>query len=122
MIKEPESKFVDYLSDVGPILYRYAVDHDGRRYACNTLTYASYLAEKFDTKVWNVVLNKNIEPHIGLCGHCEKYSKLHFVSGNRGSFPAKDDEFGCDECGSVYRIIDILMETGAYKVDEPKEF
>jgi len=109
MIKEPESKFD------GHLCYHYTVMYDGKAYKCHTLSYASYLAEKFHSKVWNVVLQKHIEPHIGLCGYCEKYSKLHFVDGNRGSFPTKDDEFGCEECGSVYRIIDILMETGAYK-------
>ena len=109
MIQEPESKFD------GPIFHHYVVEHDGKEYKCNTLAYASYLAEKFQSKVWNIVLQRFITPHIGLCGYCEKYSKLHFVDGNRGSFPPKDDEFGCDECGSVYRIVDILMETGAYK-------
>ena len=112
MIKEPESRF-DGLN-----FYHYVVEHDGKSYQCNTLAYASYLAEKYDAKIWNVVLQKHIEPHIGLCGYCEKYSKLHFVDGNRGSFPPKDDDFGCHECGSVYRIIDILMETGAYKEKE----
>jgi len=109
MIQEPESRFD------GPIFPHYVVEHGGREYKCKTLAYASYLAEKFDSKVWNVVLQKFITPHIGLCGHCEKYSKLHLVDGNRGSLPPEDDTFGCDRCGSVYRIIDILMETDAYK-------
>lgn len=73
MIKEPESRF-DGLN-----FYHYSVEHDGKFHQCNTLAYASYLAEKFDAKIWSVVLQKHIEPHIGLCGYCEKYSKLHFV-------------------------------------------
>ena len=109
MIQEPESKFD------GPIFHHYVVEHDGKEYKCNTLAYASYLAEKFHSKVWNVVLEKFITPHIGLCGHCEKYSKLHFVDGNRGSLPPENDAFGCEVCGSVYRVMDILMETDAYK-------
>ena len=109
MIQEPESRFD------GPIYHHYVVEHGGKEYKCKTLVYASYLAEKFDSKVWNVVLEKFITPHIGLCGHCEKYSKLHLVDGNRGSLPPEDDAFGCEACGSVYRIIDILMETDAYK-------
>ena len=116
MIQEPESRFD------GPIFHHYVVEHGGREYKCKTLAYASYLAEKFDSKVWNVVLEKFITPHIGLCGHCEKYSKLHLVDGNRGSLPPEDDTFGCDRCGSVYRIIDILMETDAYKVDDSIKF
>lgn len=109
MIKEPGSRFD------GPIFHHYVVEHEGKEYKCNTLAYASYLAEKFHSKVWNVVLEKFITPHIGLCGHCEKYSKLHFVDGNRGSLPPEDDAFGCEVCGSVYRVMDILMETDAYK-------
>jgi ribosomal protein S27AE len=61
------------------------------------------------------VLEKFVTPFIGKCGYCETYSKLHFADGNRGSFPAKDDELGCGKCGSVYRVIDVLMETDAYK-------
>jgi hypothetical protein len=109
MIKEPESRFD------GPIFCHYVVEHDGKEYRCNTLAYASYLSEKFDSKVWNVVLEKFVTPFIGKCGYCETYSKLHFADGNRGSFPAKDDELGCGKCGSVYRVIDVLMETDAYK-------
>lgn len=109
MIKEPESRF-DGLN-----FYHYVVEHDGKAHQCNTLAYASYLAEKFDAKIWDVVLEMHVDPFIGICGYCKKHSKLHFVDGNRGSFPDKNDEFGCEECGSVYRIIDILMETGAYK-------
>ena len=112
MIPEPESRFD------GPIFHHYVVEQDGTQHKCNTLAYASYLAEKFNAKVWNVVLEKFITPHIGLCGHCEKYSKLHFVDGNRGSLPPEDDSFGCDKCGSVYRIIDILMEADAYKTNQ----
>jgi hypothetical protein len=112
MIKEPESRFDE------PIFYHYIVEHDGNQYKCNTLVYASYLAEKFNSNVWCVVLDKFVTPHIGKCEYCETYSKLHFVDGNRGSFPAEDDKFGCDRCGSVYRIIDILMETDAYKNKE----
>ena len=109
MIAEPESRFDEFN------FYHYVVEHDGKSYQCNTLAYASYLAEKFDAKIWDVVLEKHIDPFIGVCGYCKKHRELHFVNGNRGSFPAKDDEFGCEECGSVYRIIDVLMETGAYK-------
>jgi predicted nucleic-acid-binding Zn-ribbon protein len=109
MIQEPESRFD------GPVFRHYVVEHDGNEYKCNTLAYASYLAEKFNSKVWSLVLNKYITPRIGRCGYCEKYSKLHFIDGNRGSLPPEDDAFGCDRCGSVYRIIDILMETDAYK-------
>ena len=109
MISEPESRF-DGLN-----FYHYVVEHDGKAHQCNTLSYASYLAEKFDSKIWDVVLERHIDPFIGVCGYCKKHRELHFVSGNRGSFPPKDDELGCEECGSVYRIIDILMETGAYK-------
>jgi hypothetical protein len=109
MIPEPKLRFD------GPISHHYVVEHDSKVYKCSTLAYASYLAEKFESKIWNTVFQKFIAPHIGLCGHCEKYSKLHFVDGNRGSLPPEDDSFGCDKCGSVYRIIDILMETDAYK-------
>ena len=109
MINEPESKFD------GPIFKHYVVEHDGVKHGCNTLVYASYLAEKFDSKIWDIVLEKYITPFIGICQHCEKRKKLHFIDGNRGSFPAEDDAFGCDKCNSVYRIVDILMETRAYR-------
>jgi hypothetical protein len=109
MITEPELRFH------GPIYHHYVVEHDSKVYKCSTLAYASYLAEKFESKIWNAVLQKFIAPHIGLCKYCDKYSKLHFVDGNRGSFPLENDTFGCKECDSVYHIKDILMETGAYK-------
>ena len=109
MIKEPESKFD------GEIFKHYVVEHDGVKYGCNTLVYASYLAEKFDSKIWDLVLKKHIKPYIGRCKYCEKRREIHFVDGNRGSFPAEDDTFGCNKCNSVYRIADVLMETNAYK-------
>jgi hypothetical protein len=109
MIKEPQSKFD------GKIFHHYVVEHDGVKHSCNTLIYASYLAEKFDAKIWDVVLEKNIKPYIGRCRHCEKRRELHLIDGNRGSFPPEDDTFGCEKCNSVYRIVDILMETAAYK-------
>ena len=109
MIKEPESKFD------GEIFKHYVVEHDGVKYGCNTLVYASYLAEKFDSKIWDLVLKKHIKPYIGRCKYCEKRREIHFVDGNRGSFPAEDDTFGCYKCNSVFRIADVLMETNAYK-------
>ena len=109
MIKEPESKFD------GEIFKHYVVEHDGVKYDCNTLVYASYLAEKFDSKIWDLVLKKHIKPYIGRCKYCEKRREIHFIDGNRGSFPAEDDTFGCNKCNSVYRIADVLMETNAYK-------
>ena len=115
MIPEPESRHADHLKDGGSLVRHYMVEHDGVQHKCHTLCYASYLAEKFNSKVWNVVLEKFIKPFIGVCRHCKKHRELHFVDGNRGSFPAEEDTFGCKECGSVYRIIDILMETDAYK-------
>ena len=118
MIKEPESKFVDYVKDGGPLVYHYVVEHDGKEYKAHSLAYASYLAEKFNSMIWLVMRKVFIKPYIGKCGYCKKHKELHFIDGNRGSFPQKDDEFGCEECGSVYRIIDILMETGAYKDKE----
>lgn len=108
MIDEPESRYADYLKDCGDLVCHYVVEHKGTKHKCSTLSYASYLAEKFDSKVWNVVLEKFVEPFIGLCKHCQKRCELHFL-------PPEDDTLGCDECGSVYRIMDILMETGAYK-------
>jgi predicted nucleic-acid-binding Zn-ribbon protein len=117
MIPEPESRHADHLKDGGNLVRHYMVEHDGVQHKCHTLAYASYLAEKFNAKVWNVVLEKFVTPHIGKCGYCKTYSKLHFVDGNRGSLPPEDDSFGCDKCGSVYRIIDILMETDAYKTN-----
>ena len=115
MIPEPESRHADHLKDGGNLVRHYMVEHDGTQHKCHTLSYASYLAEKFNAKVWNVVLEKYIEPHIGICRYCHRHRELHFVDGNRGSFPAEEDTFGCEECGSVYRIVDILMETDAYK-------
>ena len=115
MIPEPESRHADHLKDGGSLVRHYKVTHDGVDYPCHTLCYASYLAEKFNSKIWNVVLEKFVKPFIGVCKHCKKRRELHFVDGNRGSFPAEEDTFGCEECGSVYRIVDILMETDAYK-------
>jgi len=63
MIKEPESKFD------GEIFKHYVVEHDGVKYGCNTLVYASYLAEKFDSEIWDLVLKKHIKPDIGRCKH-----------------------------------------------------
>ena len=73
MIKEPEFKFD------GPIFHHYVVEHNGKEYKCNTLVYASYLAEKFNSKVWNVVLEKHIEPHIGLCGYFFVQNRSHHI-------------------------------------------
>jgi hypothetical protein len=118
MIPEPESRHADHLKDGGNLVYHYAVEHNGTKYKCHTLCYASYLAEKFNAKIWNVVLEKHIKPLIGVCQHCldrKKYRNLHFADGNRGSFPPEDDTFVCEECDSVYHIKDILLETGAYK-------
>jgi hypothetical protein len=120
MILEPESRHADHLKDGGNLVRHYKVTHDGVDYPCHTLCYASYLAEKFNSKIWNMVLEKFMKPFIGACSHClnrKKYRNLHFVSGNRGSFPPEDDTFACEECDSVYHIKDILMETGAYKTD-----
>jgi hypothetical protein len=118
MIQEPESKHSDHLKEGGDLVRHYMVEHDGIQYKCHTLCYASYLAEKFNAKIWHVVLEKYTKPFIGVCQHCQNNKKrreLHFVNGNRGSFPPNDDTFACDDCDSVYRIKDILMETGAYK-------
>ncbi len=115
MIKEPESRFVDYISHMGDVPYRFVVEHDGKEHKCRTLVYASYLAEKLDANIWSIEQCRFIDPYIGRCRYCKKHKELHLVDGNRGSLPPEDDTFGCDECGSVYRIIDILMETGAYK-------
>ena len=118
MIPEPESRHANHLKDGGNLVRHYMVEHDGTQHKCHTLSYASYLAEKFNAKVWNVVLEKHIKPFIGVCQHCQnrkKHRELHLVGGNRGSFPPEDDTFGCDDCDSVYHIKDILMETGAYK-------
>jgi len=112
MINEPQSKFD------GPIFHHYVVEYDKTKHGCNTLVYASYLAEKFDAKIWNVILKKHINPYIGTCKHCKKRREIHYIDGNRGSFPPEDDAFGCSDCGSVYKIIDILMETNAYKITE----
>lgn len=109
MIKEPKSKFD------GEIFKHYVVKHDGVKYGCNTLVYASYLAEKFNFKIWEIVFEKYIIPFIGICRYCEKRKKLHFFEGNRGLFPAKDDTFGCEKCNSLYRIVNLLIETNAYK-------
>jgi hypothetical protein len=117
MIPEPESRHADHLKDGGNLVRHYMVEHDGVQHKCQTLCYASYLAEKFDAKIWNVVLEKFVKPFIGVCKHCKKRRELHFVDGNRGSFPAKEDAFCCEECDSVYHIKDILMETGAYKTN-----
>jgi hypothetical protein len=121
MIPEPESRHADHLKDGGNLVRHYMVEHDGTQHKCHTLSYASYLAEKFNAKVWNVVLEKHIKPFIGVCQHCQnrkKHRELHLVGGNRGSFPPEDDTFGCDDCDSVYHIKDILMETGAYKTNQ----
>lgn len=115
MIPEPESRYADYFRAGGNLVHHYVVEHDGVTEKCNTLAYASYLAEKFNSKVWDVVLEKFVEPFIGLCKHCNKHRELHFVDGNRGSFPPDEDAFCCYDCDSVYNIMDILMETGAYK-------
>jgi hypothetical protein len=117
MIPEPESRYADYAKDGGNLVRYYMVEHDGIKHKCHTLCYASYLAEKFNTKIWNVVLEKFVKPFIGVCKHCKKRRELHFVDGNRGSFPAEEDAFCCEECDSVYHIKDILMETGAYKTN-----
>jgi len=117
MIPEPESRHADYLKDGGNLVRHYMVEHDGVEHKCHTLCYASYLAEKFNSKVRNVVLDKFVKPFIGVCKHCKKRRELHFVDGNRGSFPAEEDAFCCEECDSVYHIKDILMETGAYKTN-----
>jgi uncharacterized protein YbaR (Trm112 family) len=117
MIPEPESRYADHLKDGGDLVRHYMVEHDGIKYKCHTLCYASYLAEKFNAKIWNVVLEKFVKPFIGVCKHCKKRRELHFVDGNRGSFPAEEDAFCCEECDSVYHIKDILMETGAYKTN-----
>jgi hypothetical protein len=117
MIPEPESRHADYAKDGGNLVRHYMVEHDGTQHKCHTLCYASYLAEKFNSKVWNVVLEKFVKPFIGVCKHCKKRRELHFVDGNRGSFPAEEDAFCCEECDSVYHIKDILMETGAYKTN-----
>jgi hypothetical protein len=117
MIPEPESRYADYAKDGGNLVRHYMVEHDGVQHKCHTLCYASYLAEKFNSKVWNVVLEKFVKPFIGVCRHCKKRRELHFVDGNRGSFPAEEDAFCCKECDSVYHIKDILMETGAYKTN-----
>jgi len=118
MIKEPKSKYVDYLTNCGDLVHHYTVTHNNVEYQCMTLCYASYLAEKFNAKVWNIHAKKYIRPFIGLCSYCKKRREIHFVGGGRGSFPAEDDTFSCGECGSVYGIKDILMDTGAYKKDE----
>lgn len=117
MIPEPESRHAYYTKDGGNLVYHYEVGPDNAKYKCHTLCYASYLAEKFNANIWNVVLEKFVKPFIGVCKHCKKYRELHFVDGNRGSLPPEDDTFGCKECGSVYRIVDILMETDAYKTN-----
>ena len=117
MIPEPESRHADHINDGGSLVRHYMVENDGTQHKCHTLCYASYLAEKFNSKVWNVVLEKFIKPFIGVCKHCKKRRELHFVDGNRGSFPAEEDAFCCEECDSVYHIKDILMETGAYKTN-----
>jgi uncharacterized protein YbaR (Trm112 family) len=117
MIAEPESRHADHLKDGGSLVRHYMVEHDGIQHKCHTLCYASYLAEKFNAKIWNVVLEKFVKPFIGVCKHCKKRRELHFVDGNRGSFPAEEDAFCCEECDSVYHIKDILMETGAYKTN-----
>jgi uncharacterized protein YbaR (Trm112 family) len=117
MIPEPESRYADYAKDGGNLVRHYVVEHSGTQHKCHTLCYASYLAEKFNSKVWNVVLEKFVKPFIGVCKHCKKRRELHFVDGNRGSFPAEEDAFCCEECDSVYHIKDILMETGAYKTN-----
>jgi uncharacterized protein YbaR (Trm112 family) len=117
MIPEPESRHADHLKDGGNLVRHYMVEHDGIKHKCHTLCYASYLAEKFNAKVWNVVLEKFVKPFIGVCKHCKKRRELHFVDGNRGSFTAEEDAFCCEECDSVYHIKDILMETGAYKTN-----
>ena len=117
MIPEPESRHADHLKDGGSLVRHYMVEHDGTQHKCHTLCYASYLAEKFNAKIWNVVLEKFVKPFIGVCKHCKKRRELHFVDGNRGSFPAEEDAFCCEECDSVYHIKDILMETGAYKTN-----
>jgi hypothetical protein len=118
MIPEPESRHADHLKDGGNPVRHYMVEHDGTQHKCHTLSYASYLAEKFNAKIWHVVLEMRMKPFIGVCQHCQnnkKYSELHFVDGNRGSLPPEDDTFGCDYCDSVYHIKDILIKTGAYK-------
>jgi hypothetical protein len=117
MIPEPESRYADYAKDGGNLVRHYMVEHDGVQNKCYTSVYASYLAEKFDAKIWNVVLEKFVKPFIGVCKHCKKRRELHFVDGNRGSFPPEEDAFCCEECDSVYHIKDILMETGAYKTN-----
>jgi uncharacterized protein YbaR (Trm112 family) len=117
MIPEPESRYADYAKDGGNLVRHYMVEHDGVQHKCHTLCYASYLAEKFNAKICNVVLEKFVKPFIGVCKHCKKRRELHFVDGNRGSFPAEEDAFCCEECDSVYHIKDILMETGAYKTN-----
>jgi uncharacterized protein YbaR (Trm112 family) len=117
MIPEPESRHADHLKDGGNLVRHYMVEHNGVQHKCHTLCYASYLAEKFNAKIWNVVLEKFVKPFIGVCKHCKKRRELHFVDGNRGSFPAEEDAFCCEECDSVYHIKDILMETGAYKTN-----
>jgi hypothetical protein len=120
MIPEPESRHAYYTKDGGNLVYHYEVGPDNAKYKCHTLCYASYLAEKFNANIWNVVLEKHMKPLIGVCSHClkrKKYRNLHLVSGNRGSLPPEDDAFSCEECDSVYHIKDILMETGAYKTD-----
>jgi hypothetical protein len=115
MIKEPESRFPDCSEDRAGLFHHYVVEHDGVQYNCNTTIYASYLAEKFNAKIWAAVLKKFVKPYIGVCKHCVKRSEIHFVDGNRGSFPPEDDTFACGRCDSVYNINEILMETGAYK-------
>ena len=118
MIPEPQSKFADCLSDCDKLFRHYVIEHDGVKHKCHTLCYASYLAEKFNAKIWNVVLEKHMKPFIGICQYCQnrkKHREIHLVGGNRGSFPLEDDTFACDDCDSVYHIKDILMETGSYK-------
>ena len=112
IIDEPITKQmqsdIDSGHDITQYRYRYLVTWgDGNKKECLSRSYADYVADAQNGKIFDLLLNKNVKHGKKMCGHCKKMG-LSLCSGDRGSFPKEDVSYTCKFCYSVYDVKSVL--------------
>jgi hypothetical protein len=88
--------------------YRYLVTWgEDNKKECMCRSYADYVADAKNGKIFDLLLNKNVKHWKKRCDYCKKMG-LSLCSGERGSFPKEEASYTCKFCYSVYDIKSVL--------------